>query len=246
MPGNQLYDDPNLAQFYDRAHRQRDDYDFCKSLAANARSVLDLGCGTGELTVELARGRQVTGVDPAAAMLDIARDRSGGDRVNWVEADARTIRLPRRFDLVVLTGHAFQVFLTRQDQIAALKTIAAHLNPGGQFVFDSRNPDLPAPKSRDRLGNGRTFDHTEIGPVEGWNESRYDPHTNVLTYVNGYRVLRTGEDFSARAQILYTPQDRLAEMIGEAGLQADQWLGDWLGNDFHLEAAEIIPIGSLA
>ena len=55
--------------------------------------VLDLGCGTGLLATAIAaRGPAVTGVDPAAAMLAIARDREGGGRVTWVHADGRSVR----------------------------------------------------------------------------------------------------------------------------------------------------------
>src|SRR3546814_11044136 len=113
------------------------DFYFCAGLAAEAKSVLDLGCGTGELAAGLADGRQVVGVDPAAAMLEVAQRRPGGDKVEWIEADARGVRLGRRFDLILLTGHAFQVFLTRADQAAVLRTIAQPLSPRGRFVFDT-------------------------------------------------------------------------------------------------------------
>src|SRR3546814_7113595 len=63
------------------------DFDFCRRLAAEAKSVLDLGCGTGELAVALSEGCDVVGVDPAPAMIEVARRRPGGDRVTWIEAD---------------------------------------------------------------------------------------------------------------------------------------------------------------
>ena len=135
-----LYNDPGLAQFYDLENGWGLDFDYCLQLADEARAVLDLGCGTGQLAASLADGRTVVGVDPAAAMLDIARHRHGGRKVTWVEADARRVRLDRRFDLVLLTGHAYQVFLSDEDQQAVLSTIAEHLAPGGRFVFDTRNP----------------------------------------------------------------------------------------------------------
>ena len=53
-------------------------------------------------------------------MAKAAAARPGGARVQWITGDARTIRLGRRFDLVVLTGHAFQVFLTDYDRAQAL------------------------------------------------------------------------------------------------------------------------------
>ena len=135
LNGDRLYGEPDLAQFYDLENEGGSDIDYCISLAANARSVLDLGCGTGQLGAALSEGRIVTGVDPAAAMLEIARQRAGGKAVEWIEADARDIRLKRRFDLVLLTGHAFQVFLTPEDQKAVLQTIATSSRTGGTLHF---------------------------------------------------------------------------------------------------------------
>jgi ubiquinone/menaquinone biosynthesis C-methylase UbiE len=240
-----LYRDPNLAQFYDVANEWSVDFDYCMALAADATSILDLGCGTGELAVALAQNRRVTGVDPAAAMLDIARKRPGGNDVAWVQADARSVRLDDRFDLVLLTGHVFQVFLTNEDQRAALSTIAAHLKPNGRFIFDSRNPALRTWENRNRHNSLHQLVHPQLGKIKTWNETSYDESSNILTYENSYRVLDTGKTFSASAQIRYTPQVDLAGMIDAAGLVVEKWLGDWEGNPYHPAAREIIPIGRL-
>ena len=66
MSSDRLYDDPELVRFYDLENRWGPDNDFCAGLAGRARSFLDLGCGTGRLAAELAEGRDVFGVDPAA------------------------------------------------------------------------------------------------------------------------------------------------------------------------------------
>ena len=82
-----IYNDPDFVQFYDIENQDgRADFDYCVGLARDGGSVLDLGCGTGQLAAEMAQGRNVTGVDPASAMLDIARRRTGGDKVDWVVA----------------------------------------------------------------------------------------------------------------------------------------------------------------
>ena len=243
---NAIYQDPDLARFYDLKNRWGADFDTCSTLAKDAASVLDLGCGTGELAAALAEGRAVTGVDPAAPMLAIAGRRPGGAKVDWVQADARSVRLGRRFDLIVLTGHAFQVFLTEEDQRAVLATIAAHLAPSGRFVFDSRNPDFPGAKTRVPSQTRYRADHPDFGTVEGWNESVYDEASGILTYWNSYRVVASDKTVSAEARIRYTPQPAIAGMIRDAGLSVDRWLGDWHGNPFRPLAPEIIPIGRLA
>ncbi len=74
---DRLYSDPDLARFYDLDNEWSADLDYCAGMASDARSVLDLGCGTGLLLSRLANGRTAVGVDPAGAMLEVARRRIG-------------------------------------------------------------------------------------------------------------------------------------------------------------------------
>lgn len=244
MTDDALYRDPALAAFYDIDNGWTDDDSFCLAMAEGARSVLDLGCGTGMLAAALAEGRAVTGVDPAAAMLDIARSRPGGDRVEWLEADARSVRLGGVFDLVVLTGHAFQVFLTEEDRAAALRTIAAHLAPNGRFVFDSRNPAVEEWRQWTPEHSCWEFDHPVHGRVEAWNDVAFDRATGIATYETHYS-LPDGAHLSAVSRIAFPDRDEIAALIAGAGLEIERWHGDWRGGEWHPEAPEIIPVGRL-
>jgi len=242
---DRLYQDAELAQFYDLENDWAADQDYCRELAREARSVLDLGCGTGRLAAELAGAREVVGVDPAEPMLDIARARTGGAEVEWVPGDARHIRLGRRFDLVVLTGHAFQVFLTNEDQRALLTTIAAHLTPEGRFVFDSRNPDAGEWREWTPDASRRAFEHPTLGRIEAWNDVSRDPGTGIVTYQTHYHVVGAGRRLSASSHLRFSAREELERLIGEAGLQVDRWLGRWNGDPWTTDSLEIIPLGRL-
>ncbi len=243
---DRLYADRHLAQFYDLDNGWGADLDYCLDLARDARSVLDLGCGTGSFLSRLPAGRTAVGVDPAAAMLEIARRRSGGDRVTWIEADARALHLDRRFELIVLTGHAFQVFLTDADQCAVLQTIARHLAPTGRFLFDSRNPLAEGWRRWTPQESKRTLQHARLGPVEAWNDVTHDANSGIVTYETHYRAASTGQSYAAASRIRFTPRERLAVLLDEAGLTVDSWLGDWSGRAYTAEAPEIIPLGRLS
>ena len=243
---DRLYNDPDLVSFYEIENGWADDTRFCRDLGATARSVLDLGCGTGLLATALGEGRAVFGVDPAAAMLDIARNRPGGGRVTWVEADARTARLGRRFELVVLTGHVFQVFLTPQDRAAVLETIAAHLEPGGRFIFDSRNPLRRAWEKWTPEASERILDHPTLGCVRSWNDVAYDEDTKIATYTTHYQAIGGGPSLSAASRIAFPQQDEIASAIADAGLAVERWYGDWRGGPIGPVSPEIIPLGRLA
>ncbi|MEP9370576.1 class I SAM-dependent methyltransferase [Mesorhizobium sp. KR1-2] len=241
---DRLYIDPELVQFYDLENDGGADLDYCIAFAEGARSVLDLGCGTGQVAVTLATGRDVTGVDPAGAMLDVARSRPGGQSVEWVEADARNVRLGKKFDLVLLTGHAFQVFLTAEDQRAVLATIAAHLAPEGRFIFDSRNPAAREWLEWVPEQSQRSVEHPRLGTVKGWNDAAWDEAAGVVTYETHYEAA-DGRRFHAESKIAFPDKDALTGMLEEAGLAADRWLGDWYGAPWTPTSREIIPIGRL-
>ena len=244
-----LYQDPDLAQFYDLENEGGPDLDYCHQLAAGAGSVLDLGCGTGQLAASLATSfvdsRTVFGVDPAVAMLEVARQRPGGQKATWVHADAQSVRLDRRFDLVLLTGHAFQVFLTDEDQKAALSTIAAHLAPEGRFIFDARNPAAEAWRDWVPETSERRIEHPAFGAVKAWNDIAHEAATGIVTYQTHYQVVESGRSFSASSKIRFTAREALAAMLDEAGLEVDDWLGNWMGEAYQPTSPEIIPVGRL-
>lgn len=249
MDEDRLYHDSELADFYDLENgwERSPDFDYCRAFAADAASVLDLGCGTGALAVALGGGgRVVVGVDPAPAMLSIARAKPGAESVEFIEGDARTLRLGRRFERIVLTGHAFQVFLTRDDRRAALATIAAHLAPGGRFVFDSRNPAGREWEDWGPEGSMRLVEHPRFGTVAAWNDVAHDPATGIVTYGTHYEIRATGRRLSAASRIAFPEKAELETLIAEAGLRVERWLGDWQGNDWRPGAGELIPLGTLA
>lgn len=245
---DRLYRDATLVQFYDAVNGWDLDLDFCLDFARGAGSLLDLGCGTGMLAARLAGEgvESVFGADPAAAMLAVARQRPGGDKVTWVEADARRLRLDRRFERIVLTGHAFQVFLSDADRAALLATIAAHLAPNGRFVFDSRNPLRAAWRDWSSDEPRETFEHPEHGTVEAWSDVSQDPETEVVTYETFYRVRSSGARFEAASQIAFPSQETVAAQIADAGLVVEAWFGDWQGGPWSEAASDFIPVGRLA
>ena len=95
-------------------------------------SVLDGGCGTGRVAVELARrGIDVVGVDVDETMLAAARQKEPA--LAWVAADLATLALGRTFDLVALPGNVM-IFVEPADRGRVLHRVAAHLEPGGRLV----------------------------------------------------------------------------------------------------------------
>jgi len=96
------------------------------------RSVLDAGCGTGRVAVELARrGMDVAGVDVDAGMLGVARAKSTA--VAWTLGDLAVVDLGRRFDMVVMAGNVM-IFLASGTEAAVMANLARHVEPAGALV----------------------------------------------------------------------------------------------------------------
>ncbi len=104
--------------------------DFVESLGPS--SVLDGGCGTGRVAIELARrGVQVEGVDLDASMLAAARRKA--PELTWHQADLAELDLGRRFDVVVLAGNVM-IFLTPGTEADVVAAMARHVAPKGALV----------------------------------------------------------------------------------------------------------------
>ena len=167
---NEEFNDARLVALYDALNPWSDSHEFYLGLADRREmSILDLGCGTGMLACAFAkRGHRVVGVDPAEAMLEKALTRPGADQVEWHLERAQTFQLPRCFDLIIMTGHAFQFLQTDYDIQAALATMRKHLAMDGRAVFEIRNPLKRAWATWD---DPDEIDHLTVassGPVSVW------------------------------------------------------------------------------
>lgn len=141
-----IFADPRLASVYDAFDGDRADLDAYLRIADefDARHVLDIGCGTGSLAILLAAsGRQVAGVDPAGASLDVAMRKPGAASVTWLHGDATTLPALSA-DIAMMTGNVAQVFLDDDDWSATLHGIRGALRDGGYLVFETRRPERRA------------------------------------------------------------------------------------------------------
>jgi SAM-dependent methyltransferase len=138
------------ARYYDSLYSDKDyaaEADYVDALiqrwAPGARSLLDLGCGTGRHAFEFARrGYTVFGVDRSAEMLVRAREQRArlppglGERLVFAHHDIRGLRLDRAFDCVAALFHVVSYQISNEDVLAAFAAAKAHLRENGLFVFD--------------------------------------------------------------------------------------------------------------
>jgi SAM-dependent methyltransferase len=150
-PFDESHSDYNrtVAKYYDRAYAARGglgpDADFYRELAAESGGpVLELGCGTGRVLLDIAaRGTDCAGVDSSEAMLTVLRNKPGAERLSLTCAPMQSFDLgDRRFALIFSAFRPFQHLYGVEDQLACLACVRRHLAPGGRFAFDVFYPRL--------------------------------------------------------------------------------------------------------
>ncbi len=240
--------EPDLSEFtdpalYDAENRWAADDEFYLALARETgRPVLDLACGTGRLARAIAAaGLAVVGVDLTEAMLERAKalDREG--RVTWVHGDMRRLDLDRRFAFAFMNGHAWQCLLTDGDQRACLDGVAQHLQAGGRFAFESRNPAARLADGVVRTTRNR-FRDAAGHKVEAEAVWRFDPATAV-DHVTVARVTpATGARQDSTIALRYTEQAALAALLQASGFKVLHQYGDWDRTPVAAASPEIITV----
>lgn len=182
-------------------------------------ALLDLGCGTGNHAVPLARrGYEVIGVDRAEAMLDLAREKAGDD-ASYLLGDIRDLRLGRAFDAVLVLFAVLGYQHADEDVLAALRTARAHLRPGGLLLFDVwYGPAVMREKPEHRE---RTVE-SEAGRIVRSSDGRLDLEQNICTV--DFRVRRfEGDELVSETEeaheMRYFFADELERLLADTGLK---------------------------
>lgn len=220
-----------VSRFIDRERAEEADAGFWRALAREHRTGhgLDLGCGTGRVTVQLAAELAWTlGVDLSLAMLERAR-RSLGElppgRLALLAADVRRLRLGRRFELIVAANDPLAHLAAGEDRDRVLAVVAAHLsaNPRGRFVLDAHwFPPSRLRRAMDEQGlvvehEGEGLDVRETWRCEpdGACHARYE-------YLRGGELIDQAE-FDSR----YWSIDEVHDRFARAGLAITALWGDY-------------------
>jgi SAM-dependent methyltransferase len=239
-----LFEDGYLASLYDRLCAGRDDERFYLDLVHSAPRVLDVGCGTGSLLHRARaaghRGRLV-GLDPATGMLHQA---SRYLDVEWVRGTLPEAGFDAEFDLVVMTGHAFQVLLDDAAVRAFFGSVRRALVPGGHFAFESRNPLRRAWEDW-TPADARSIADDDGTPVRVWHEVEAVAG-DLVTFAEIYASDAWPEPRVSRSTLRFLAAGPLDRLLRECGLAIHERYGNWDRRPFTPNSPEIITVAAAA
>jgi SAM-dependent methyltransferase len=232
--------------------------------------VLEIGCGTGRVSIPIARqGLVVTGLDIVPGMLERARRKSASLPVRWVQGDGRDFELAEQFRLIFLTGNAFQLFLTRTDQQALLEQAHRHLHEDGLFAFETRNPcwrqgaasfqdaqalsHHPFPNAEGLFAYLETWEAEETDPPYTDSQGRqihrsrtqeYDHVSQILQWTGYRRWQENGQEQTriSRLAVRYTFPQELDALLHYNGFQRERCYGDWDCSPLTIASPSIISV----
>lgn len=222
------YRDAELVDLYDLDNPGGEDHAYYRGLAdvVEARSIVDLGCGTGLLTRSLVRpGRTVIGVDPSRTMLDYARRQPGSESVTWIHGDASVLPRDGTVDLAVCTGNAI-MHVSPQELPSTLRSLAAALRSGATLSFESRNP---ACKSWEQWTPAATYTErdTPVGHLREWLDVTDVREGRVV--FDAHNVFPDGEDRIYSSALFFRTAEEFQWELDLAGFKDITCAGDWHG-----------------
>jgi SAM-dependent methyltransferase len=218
-----FFEEPRLARIYDDLDPDRSDLEVYADMVAEfgARTVLDIGCGTGTFACLLSdRGIDVVAVDPAQASIEVARSKRRAGRVRWLHGDA-TMLPPLSVDMAFMTGNVAQVFLTDSEWMATLRGTRAALRPGGRLVFETRDP---ARRAWEEWTPEKTWVRSEIAGVdvvESWNEVT-EVRGDLVTFRWKVAFEADGAIYESESTLRFRGREAVEPSLASAGFDLEE------------------------
>lgn len=224
---------PRIIDLYDEDNPDGPDHDFYRALAIDASRIIDLGCGTGILTVTLVANKEgseqsaVVGIDPSPVMLDYARRRPGAENVTWVEGDSRNIPL-RDIDLAIMSGNVAQ-HIPDSDWRRTLTDLRQSMAIGGILSFESRNPEARAWESWST--EEKTSRMTQHGELVEWTEIATDD--DRVVQMTAYNHFVESDDIVTEAlELVFRSREEIQSDLEHAGFREMSVYGGWKQEPF--------------
>ena len=225
------------AQYYDLLYKDKDykkEAEYLHTLirkhSPNAKTILSLGCGTGNYEFELEKlGYEIVGVDISQQMIDIADISRGKSKCEFIQGDIRNIRLDKKFDVVISMFHVICYQTSNEDLLKSFKTASIHLSKDGIFLFDfwygpAVLTDPPTIREK-QMENDLIKVKRMAKPTMLYNENVVDVNFNIEIIDKATGLTQTISELH-KMRYLFLPEMKLMMKNKFDYLQTYKWLSD--------------------
>ena len=229
---------------------------YCRKAVEAGGPVLELGCGTGRITVPIAEsGVDIHALDASESMLALLRRKLIGRspeaqaRVHPVVGDMRSFELSERFALIIAPFRTFLHNVTEADRLACLARVRQHLRPSGRFAFNVFHPSLEF-MAQHAGAHARVWRWLGTHPLESGgfvvrsDANRYDTVRQLVHSLHRY------EEYDADGQLVRTSIHQLMlaylypaeirHMLAQAGFAHVTMKGGFNGQEFSRDGDELV------
>jgi len=223
-----IFEQRRLAEIYDPLDPNRSDLEVYAALveAFGARTVLDIGCGTGTFACLLAaraHGESRWSVSTPQAphsrlpVLSQERIRCGGYTV-------MPRCCPLQVDLATMTANVAQVFLTDEEWASTLRCVHAALRRGGCLVFETRDPEKQVWRTWDHEHSYTRTDIPQVGTVEAWTEIT-DVRDEFVSFRSTFVFEQDGAVLTSDSTLRFRDRDQVADSLltGSGSRTQNSW-----------------------
>ena len=229
---------------------------YCDKARQSGGPVLELGAGTGRVTLPMAAaGVSVHALDADSGMLARLRSKVAVQppevqaRVTVVQGDIRTFDLAERFALIVCPFRTFLHNLTEADQLACLSRVLQHLAPGGRFAFNVFHPSLTfMSQHAGALAGVWRWRGTHDLPSGGWvvlsEAAQYDTVGQRVHALQRYEVYQEDGALERtsifRIELAYLYPNDIQRLLRAAGFREITIKGGFDGREFTRDGEELV------
>ncbi|MGD2109803.1 MAG: class I SAM-dependent methyltransferase [Phycisphaerae bacterium] len=230
-----------VAELYDSYAVFTDDVPFFVNESRNAAGrVLELMSGTGRVSIPLIEaGIDLTCTDSSPDMLTVLRRKlvQRGLQTTVLERDATALGFDEDFALAILPFHSFSELLTRDEQMAALRSVRDAIKPGGAFICTLHNPTVRLKTIGEGMVTyGRHPSPSGDGELVLKADLTHDPATGL---VRGTQIMEECEKRHPPRVLVSLPvrfalieQDNFEKMAEESGFTPENLYGDYQNGSF--------------
>lgn len=238
------------ADMYDGLNTSLADLEFYKKWLPQNKDakILELCCGTGRLTIPIAKeGYNISGVDYTSSMLDRAKAKASqtGLKINFIEADIRTLDLQEKFDLIFLPFNSIHHLYKNEDLFETFKVVQNHLKEKGLFLLDCFNPTIQYIVEKERqqqvIGEYTTQDGKKVLIKQNMH---YESATQINRIKWHYFIDGKFHSTQHMDMRLFFPQE-LDSYFKQAGFNVIHKFGDFTEEAFHNDSEKQIYVSAL-